>query len=312
MSKTEDHIDSIVSNRLPPFVIQSIVLVLTIVGLYCDFKHILVAFAVCYYLVNTIFELLTISIDYHQTDFADYENLSFYRKMSLYERKYIYTNDSGKEMNNKKDGRNFVAKDFHATLFNCEVPNKNVAIPTNKRKLLITIHFCDIKNSIFLKRVCFLVYFLGITKKNYTSLSYDEIVAHVDKSKIDEDERYYIKWICLDYHIEKCHRIIHCSFSNNNLVFDNQFNFIRSTIELQNNLLKERPESEQSTNTFESNNHLLMYLDRINPNTLNNDILIEMGKILKDKRSVMYKHKNELYDELMSGSDTLFGPIWAS
>lgn len=165
MSKTEDHIDSILSNRLPPFVIQSIVLVITIVGLYCDFKQILVAFGVCYYFLNTIFELLTISIDYHQTDFADYENLSFYRKMSLYERKYIYTNVSGKKMNNKKDGRNLVANDFYATLLNSEEPSENVAVPSSKRKLLITIHFCDVKNNKRVKQFCFLIYILGITKK---------------------------------------------------------------------------------------------------------------------------------------------------
>jgi hypothetical protein len=65
-----------------------------------------------YYFVNTIFELLTISIDYHQTDFADYGNFSFYLKMSLtiffdnMNEKTFYTDDSGKETNNKKDGRN--------------------------------------------------------------------------------------------------------------------------------------------------------------------------------------------------------------
>jgi hypothetical protein len=67
MSVTEDHIDSILSNRLPPFVIQSSVLVLTIVGLYCDFKHILVAFAVCYYLVNP--EMIFPTVEAHTLHF---------------------------------------------------------------------------------------------------------------------------------------------------------------------------------------------------------------------------------------------------
>jgi hypothetical protein len=311
MSKTEDHIDSILSNRLPPFVIQSIVLVITIVGLYRDFKQIIVAFAVCYYFVNTIFELLTISIDYHQTDFADYENLSFHRKMSLYERKYIYTNVSGIEMNNKKDGRNLVANDFYATLLNSEEPSENVAIPSSKRKLLITIHFCDVKNNKCVKQFCFMIYILGITKKNYTSLSYDEIVEHVDKSKIDEEERYYIKWICFDYHIERYIVSIHNSFSNRIQFSFDYFEIIRSTIESQNNLLKESSESVVTT-TLELNKLLLMYLDRIKSNTLSDNILFDMGKILKDKKQVICEHKKELYDGLMSDSASILGPIWAS
>jgi hypothetical protein len=75
--------------------------------------------------------------------------------------------------------------------------------------------------------------------------------------------------------------------------------------------LKESSESVVTT-TLELNKLLLMYLDRIKSNTLSDNILFDMGKILKDKKQVICEHKKELYDGLMSDSASILGPIWAS
>lgn len=292
-------IDSLTHKRSPPFIIEICIPTITMVSLFIDdniqIKYVLASVVCLYYILNYTFDVLTVPIDYTDCDIGDFKCLTTWRMLSTFDRKYKYSNDNDIPFNNEKmRDLNIMRTLYHARM------NKEV---DNKRKLIVTIYFCDFKNceskwNICMKRICMVVYLLGITRKNFTYLSYDNIVDHIDEKMICSDGKYYGLWILFEYE--------HKNFVNSlsNIVSSKEFTvmlseFIHCIIE-QNVLLKEKPIVPENQNCLLLNNDLLLVLTDIMTDislplssniTTYSSILSLIGKkgeIIKNYKKSMY------------------------
>lgn len=79
----------------------------------------------------------------------------------------------------------------------------NLEVEGTGRRLVITTHILDTKNvntHIFCVMLwfCFLVNIFGLTRKNSTSLTYNERTCRVAKDSCPPDDLLHIRWLCFD------------------------------------------------------------------------------------------------------------------
>ena len=308
-------IDSLTHKRTAPFIVEICISIITAVSLFKDdnisIKYVLAFLVGLYYILNYIFDVSTVPIDYTDSEIGDLKSLSIWRMLSTFDRKYKYSNDNDIPFNNEK----MIDINTMRTLYH---ERKNIKIH-NERKLIVTIYFCDFKNceshwNIFIMWICMVVYLLGITRKNFTNLSYDNIVEHIDEKMISGDGKYYGLWILLEYD--------HNNFVNSlsNIVESNEFTetlrkFIDCIME-QNKLLKEKTIVPESENCLSINNKLLLELTGKTTEIslpLSSNIILYSSilSLIKEKEEIIKNYKESMYNNVSSGN-ALCKPPWTS
>lgn len=199
-------IDSLLSLRFPPFIIEVTILIVTVsAGFYSEnynMKIALVTLVVIYAFMNYIFEKLTVPFDYSQKDYYEYDNIPWYWKILLHDKKYSYRidDDGGSIMNDLK----LVYQKEASVIFNEILDGLTYSQAANRKlvkktkQVIILISICDVEN-VYIKRVCFAIYFLGITRTNFTMSSFEDIVEHIDSRQSQNKETVHaIELICLN------------------------------------------------------------------------------------------------------------------
>lgn len=300
-------IDSLLSLRFPPFIIEVTILIVTAsAGFYSgnyNMKIALVTLVVIYAFMNYIFEKLTVPFDYSQKDYYEYDNIPWYWKILLHDKKYSYRidDDGGSIMNDLK----LIYQKQASVIYNRILDGltyfqaDNRSIMKKTKQVVILICVCDVEN-VYIKKICFAIYFLGITRKNFTMCSFDEILKHVNKhvdsrQSQNTETTHIIELLCLNDIQIKLFTDLKREF-NIAIIIRNYTKIreiivdIKNVLEVENKIFETRDETLGYSN---KNACLKELLVRLLDNTKNEEEIFGLVKaVLDEKKSIICNNEN--------------------